>query len=330
LHKVLAHDISHLSKCTSAYIENDAVGCYDRMVNNLLLLLLRWLGFATSISSCLGALWSRTTHSIKTLHGISSSTYTNSIEHPLFGPGQGSTTGPPFWLVVFFAIVESLDPTIGHSIFTSVSGCIRVNSTGTAFVDDSSLGVTSTYQWDPNLTSVENQNEEIRRVMGRFRKLAQHWERLLFSTGGAINTQKSHSYILTWRWKNGNVSFLNSVASISTLNLTSGYDTRAHPVPSLPATLAYHTLGVHISPSGSQTQHIKVFRSHANEYHSTITNSTLMPDEAIGLISSIYDHVLLIPSLLRPLQRNNVAMSKPRHWLLCYQSFIWIATRHIL
>jgi hypothetical protein len=52
LHKVLAHDKSRLSKCTSAYIENNAVGCYDRMVNNLLL---RWLGFAISISSCLGA-----------------------------------------------------------------------------------------------------------------------------------------------------------------------------------------------------------------------------------------------------------------------------------
>jgi hypothetical protein len=116
--------------------------------------------------------------------------------------------------------------------------------------------------------------------MGRLRKLAQHWERLLFSTGGAINMQKSHWYILTWRWKNGNTSLLNSVPSISTMNLMSGYDTRAHPVPSLPATLAYHTLGVHISPSGSQTRQIKVLRSHANVYHSAITNSTVMPDEA--------------------------------------------------
>ena len=117
-------------------------------------------------------------------------------KNPLFGPDQGSTTGPPFWLVVFFAIVESLDPTIGHSIFTLVSGRIRVNSTGTAFIVDSSLGVTSTYQWDPNLISVENHNEEIRQIMGRLRKLAQQWERLLFSTGGAINMQKSHGIFL--------------------------------------------------------------------------------------------------------------------------------------
>ncbi len=62
--------------------------------------------------------------------------------------------------------------------------------------------------------------------------------------------------------------------------ITSGYETRAHPVPSLPATSAYRTLGVHISPSGSQTRQIKVLRSHANVYHSAITNSTVMPDEA--------------------------------------------------
>jgi hypothetical protein len=155
-----------------------------------------------------------------------------------------------------------------------------VNSNGTAFVDDSFLGVTSTYRWDPALTSVENHNEEIAQIMGQLRHLAQHWECLLFSTGGAIITQKSHWYILTWRWKNGNTSLLNSVPSLSTLNFTSGYETRAHPVPSLPATSAYCTLDIHISPSGSQTQQIKVLRSHANEYHSAISNSILMPDEA--------------------------------------------------
>jgi hypothetical protein len=41
--KVLAHDTIQLSKHTAAFMELDAVGCYDRIINDLLLMLLRKL-----------------------------------------------------------------------------------------------------------------------------------------------------------------------------------------------------------------------------------------------------------------------------------------------
>jgi len=106
LQKVLCHDMARITKSPTTFIKNDAIGCYDRLVNNLILLLLARLGFANSVCSCLGALWDSTTHFIKTLCGTCSVTYCSTAEVPLFGPGQGSTTGPPFWLTVFFAIVE--------------------------------------------------------------------------------------------------------------------------------------------------------------------------------------------------------------------------------
>jgi len=95
LQKVLCHDMTRIMKATTAFIENDAIGCYDQLVNNLILLLLARLGFAQSVCSCLGSLWDSTTHFIKTLYGTSSVTYSSTAEIPLFGPGQGSTTGPP-------------------------------------------------------------------------------------------------------------------------------------------------------------------------------------------------------------------------------------------
>jgi hypothetical protein len=39
LHKLLLHDISYITKTPTAFIENDAIGCYDRLVNGIVLLL---------------------------------------------------------------------------------------------------------------------------------------------------------------------------------------------------------------------------------------------------------------------------------------------------
>ncbi len=39
LKKVLSHDHVRITKATASFIENDAIGCYDRLVNNLVLML---------------------------------------------------------------------------------------------------------------------------------------------------------------------------------------------------------------------------------------------------------------------------------------------------
>jgi hypothetical protein len=48
LHKVLSHDIVHFThQSTVAFIKNDAIGCYDRLMNNHFLLILLKLGLPT-------------------------------------------------------------------------------------------------------------------------------------------------------------------------------------------------------------------------------------------------------------------------------------------
>jgi hypothetical protein len=82
--------------------------------------------------------------------------------------------------------------------FLSACKSVLVEVLGASFVDDSSLGVTSDYQYDTTLSLQENRDREVDYVVSRLKELAQHWERLLFSTGGAINMQKSHWYLMTW------------------------------------------------------------------------------------------------------------------------------------
>ncbi len=124
LTKVLGHNHASMTKTTASFIENDAVGCYDRLVNTLVLMLLIKLGLPPSVADCIGATWDEVVHHVKTIYGTSTVTYGSSIETPLYGPGQGSTCGPLFWLLCYWVIVNSLDPSIKAATF--VSACTNL------------------------------------------------------------------------------------------------------------------------------------------------------------------------------------------------------------
>jgi hypothetical protein len=104
LQKVLFHDIARLTRTPAAFIENNAAGCYDRLVNCLLLLFLLKLGVPASISNRFGSLWDKTSHNIKTQYGVLSAEYHSTSSKPLYGPRQGCTCGPLFWLLCWLVI----------------------------------------------------------------------------------------------------------------------------------------------------------------------------------------------------------------------------------
>lgn len=280
LNKVLAHDIVRLTRRTAAFIENDAIGCYDRLVNSVLLLLLLRLGLPKTVTQSLGQVWNNVTHFIKTLYGTSEITYGSTQQVPLFGPGQGSTCGPIFWLLCFWLIVDSFDPSLSTAIFTSANSQLSVATLGVAFVDDSSLRATSSYQENQNLSYEENQQLEELHTVEKLEKLAQHWERLLFTTGGAINMQKSHWYLMAWNWKGGLPSLAKTDTTPATLRLTSGSNPTPESVPRIEVNDNFRTLGVYLTPNGSQVEQIKRLRQHSTSYASRVVKSTLSPDQA--------------------------------------------------
>ncbi len=96
------------------------------------------------------------------------------------------TLGPFLWLILFSLIVTSIDPTLHKVYLRSTDSSIIVADVGEAFVDDSFLGCTSTYEHNPLLSEQENKRLAERDSISGLHDLAQQWERLLFATGGAI------------------------------------------------------------------------------------------------------------------------------------------------
>ena len=64
--KVLTYDIARMNRMVIAIIENDAIGCYDRIANRLGYLLLRRLGMDDSAIQSLGLTWAGMKHIIST------------------------------------------------------------------------------------------------------------------------------------------------------------------------------------------------------------------------------------------------------------------------
>jgi hypothetical protein len=128
-------------------------------------------------------------------------TYGSSSDMPLYGPGQGSMCSPLFWILCYWLIVESFDPSIPVAQYISACKSISVQITVVSFVDNTGLGVTSSYKWNSSLSYTENSRHELTELVNNLTTIAQHWERLLFTTGGALNLTKSFWYSMTWNWK---------------------------------------------------------------------------------------------------------------------------------
>jgi hypothetical protein len=219
-------------------------------------------------------------HYIRTGYGVSQDFYTSTIATPLYGAGQGSTNGPFFWLLMFSIIMKAMDKTLRGLAFISAFTLQKVERFGDAFVDDSHFGVTSRHVDDPLLSFEDNIAQHERQCLEDMLKLGQHYERLLYSTGGALNIPKCSWTFITWRWHHGDAVMATIAQAPAELAFTSGHSQTLQRVPRLEASTGYRTLGCFISGGGAMTKAKSILRGHSESHADNIRDANLRPEEA--------------------------------------------------
>ncbi len=85
---------------------------------------------------------------------------------------------------------------------------------------------------------------------------------------------------MAWSWKNGQPKLISSTNTTDTLEWTAGYSDQKQRVPQLHPNDSFRTLGIFISPSGSQAKQVKVLCHYAEQYNTQVSSSGLMQEAA--------------------------------------------------
>jgi hypothetical protein len=113
-------------------------------------------------------------------------------------------------------------------------------------------------------------------VTENLQKLAQQYEWLLYSTGGALNLKKCHWVLISWVWNNGTPMLANILQAPGDLLLTDGKSLELNAIPRLQPAESYRTLGAYINGSGKMTKALELSRSHSETFAANLRNATLL------------------------------------------------------
>jgi hypothetical protein len=134
-------------------------------------------------------------HHVKTALGISSDFFQSTLEHVLYGSGQGSSGSPPLWMTVSNILFRTLEAQVGTgATYACPRQHLTTNHTTEAFVNDSTNFINSPkynepYTADQLSTKLRLQNEE--------------WEWILSPSGGKLELPKCLAYIVVYDWNKG-------------------------------------------------------------------------------------------------------------------------------
>jgi hypothetical protein len=193
----LEKDLIRQTKTNATHMDNDATGCYDRIIVSLGMIACRRLGMPTSVIQCQTDALLFMRYAVKHVYGISDTEYHSTTQEPLFGTGQGSGASPAIWLSLVTVLLNAFDTlakeyNIQGLDFQDPWQEISAKWHIGAFVDDTNQATLDlTHSMTPD------------KLTEQLRTAGQLWENLLHISGGALNLSKCSWSMQYWEWHNG-------------------------------------------------------------------------------------------------------------------------------
>jgi hypothetical protein len=252
LNKLLTIQILIKKRTNVIIFDNDAKGCYDRIISGILLATVRRLGYSKNAVRMLGKLWEQLEHHISTGYGISESTYSGTAEKLIYGIGQGSCSSPILWALLNQLILTALGETFECITLVSLDKSKTSTRPGDSFVDYTTTGVTSE---DTNSKPVSIDETELtadeKELVEQIQAVIQFFLELLQVTDGDLAPEKYVWYLIAHRWKNGLPTFLRKRESQHGIEITANATGQTSGIKKKSATQGHITLGFHLTGYGT-------------------------------------------------------------------------------
>ena len=139
------------------------------------------------------------------------------------------------------------------------------------------------------------QDNEAGKIEGRkevteqITKIAQDFEKKLFSTGGELALHKCYWYLIDWKWEeDGSATMCKMEETEGEMKLTKGYEVDTVTIQRLECTEAVRTIGVRICPSGQQQTEYRYRLHQTREFAKKLRGSRMSRSLAIRAYKTIY------------------------------------------
>ena len=263
LNKRLTFDLMRQLKRPGALCSNNAKSCYDRVVHSIASICMQRVGVPQEPIVCMFTTIQNLEHCIRTAYGDSVVTFSGQLwAVPMHGLGQGNGAGPQIWGVVSTPVIALLhDEGYGAFFKASISGT-ELSFVGYAFVDDTDLVTIPAKQVTPQEVAQEMQ------------AMLDTWEGGIRATGGAIVPEKSHWYLVDFKWQNDVWRYATIDETPAELDVRD-FNGQRKKLERLAVHEAQRTLGVRLAPDGNSASEFEYLLGKAKEWGERIRTGHL-------------------------------------------------------
>jgi hypothetical protein len=289
LNKLLTVQLLIQKRTESIIFDNDAKGCYYRIISGVALASLRRLGYLKESVKMMGLLWAQIEHHVCTGFGVSDKTYGSTINKLLYSIGQGSCASPILWALINQLILAALGDKFTCIRLVAIDGKEEHIRPGDSFVDNTTTGTTNN---DPELKPVSSDIAELttseETYIAKMEEIIHFFLDLLQVTGGDLAPEKCVWYLISHRWKDGKPRLLQKHSSHRGIKIMSKSTNTESGVKRKAPSEGHRTLGLFMTGDGTCSAHKKVLTEKASFYATAIQRSSVWKGESGLAYNSFY------------------------------------------